>query len=55
LLEERVFSGLDAIHVRVDIAPDQTIEKGKDAHPNEIGHQALAKAVLDALAPKASP
>jgi hypothetical protein len=55
LLEERIFSGLDAIHVRVDIAPDQTIEKGKDAHPNEIGHQALAKAVLDALAPKASP
>lgn len=49
ILEERLFSGLEATHVRVDIAADQTIEGAEDAHPDEKGHQALAKAVLGAL------
>jgi hypothetical protein len=49
VLEERLFSGFDATHVRVEIPPSQTIQNGEDPHPNEIGHQALARAVLEAL------
>jgi hypothetical protein len=48
-LEDVLFSGLGVAHVRVDIAPDQTIQGAADAHPDEKGHQALARAVLDAL------
>jgi hypothetical protein len=48
-LEERLFSGLSATHVRVDIPPDQTINGAEDGHPNELGHQTLARGVLDAL------
>jgi hypothetical protein len=49
VLEERLFSGLDSVHVRVDIAPEQTLAGDADAHPNEIGHQSLARGVLGAL------
>jgi hypothetical protein len=49
LLEEQLFSGIGAAHLRVDIAPDQTIHGAADAHPDERGHQALARAVLNTL------
>lgn len=54
-LEEQLFSGLDAAYARVDIAADQTINGAADAHPDEKGHQALARAVLDALRRNPSP
>jgi len=48
-LEERLFSGLEAAHVRVDIPPEQTLAGSADAHPNEKGHETLARSVLEAL------
>jgi hypothetical protein len=48
-LEERLFSGIDVPRVRVDIAPDETIDWPRDAHPNENGHRTLARATLAAL------
>ncbi len=48
-LERDLFSGLDLIHVRVDIPPDQRIGPPDGGHPNERGHELLADAIVRTL------
>jgi hypothetical protein len=48
-LETSLFGSLPAAHVRVEITPEQIIEDPGDQHPNEVGHLAIARAVLAAL------
>jgi hypothetical protein len=53
-LEDSLFGGLHASHVRVEIRPEQTLQPPQDQHPNEAGHLAIAEVILAALrAPEA--
>jgi hypothetical protein len=48
-LERDLFFGLDVAHTRVEVPPASMIRPPREVHPNEMGHEALADAVVAAL------